>query len=132
MLNIEQFITKIRNIIADGTSFALTDVFSPALPQEKEDICCVTLLGGNTNNNLCENMYNDLTFRVLIRGTANDTTTRALADEVFNALHMQNSISLTNGNIINIFASGTPVFVGKDENERILYNITFNSKVEGE
>lgn len=132
MLNTEKLITKIRNIIADGTSLALADVYTPSLPQEKDNIACITLLTGSTSNNLCENMYNDLIFRTLVRGGLNDTTTRALTDEIFNALHMKQDISFTGGHIINIFATTTPTYVGKDENERILYNITFTVKVEGE
>ncbi len=126
------FITKIRNIIADNTTLALTDVFTPYLPQDKDNICCVTLLTGSTTNNLCSNEYNDLVFRVLIRGSANDTTTRALVDEIFEALHLKTSVIFTGGEIINIVATSTPVYVGIDENERILYNITFNGKVKGD
>jgi len=131
-MNTEGFITKIRNIIADYTDLALTDVYSPALPLEKENICCVTLLTGTPLNSLCSNIYNDMVFRILVRGTSNDTTTRTLTDDIYNSLNMKQSISFTGGNIINIFATSIPTYVGKDENGRILYNITFNSKVEGE
>lgn len=130
MLNIESVITKIRETIIAGTSF--NTCFSPDLPQDGDDVCCVTLLAGNTTDSLCNaNLYNTLTFRVLIRGTQNDTTTRALADEVFNALHLQKDITLKDGYIINIIA-GTPIFVGRDENQRILYNTTFTMNVKGE
>ncbi len=129
MLNTEKFITKIRDIIIADTS--LTSAYSPDLPQEDITTCAVTLLAGSTTNDLCNNIYNTLGFRVLIRGTQNDTTTRGLVDEVFNALHLKKNISLTNGYIINIFG-GTPVFVGRDENQRIEYNITFNANVKGE
>jgi hypothetical protein len=128
----EKFITKIRNIIADGTSLALTDCFTPALPQEGSPVCAITLLGGIPTNNLCEVEYYTYTFRTLVRGTENDTTTRALVDDIFDALHMAKDISITGGKIINIIANTTPIYVGKDENQRILYNMTFSSIVKGE
>ena len=130
-MNTKDLVAKIRNIIADNTSLALTDVFSPDLPQEGTNICTINLLGGNPTNNLCGLQYIDETFRVLIRGTNNDTTTRAIADEIFNALHLKSNISYgTNNKIIQIFCTTTPIFVREDENQRILYNITFTVKGE--
>jgi len=129
MLNIEGFITKVRDTIINSTS--LKNVYSPDLPQEGEKICCVTLLPGKTNNNLCNvNEYNTLMFRVLIRGTKDDIDTRPLVDEVFNALHLLKNLSFTGGIIINIFAPDTPIFVERGSNQRILYNITFKTNVQ--
>lgn len=122
----ENFITKIRTLLIDNTS--LTQCFSPALPQDGDNIACVTLLGGSTSNNLDNKVdYSTIAFRTLIRGTESDTTTRKLADDIFNTLHLLKDVSFTGGKIINCIASGAPVYVGKDENQRILYNITFNA-----
>ena len=132
MLKTKEFITKIRNIIANGTSLALTDVYSPELPSEKTGICAVTLLAGNNTYNLCDNSYFDLTLRVIIRGTSNDTTTRDLVDDIYNALNMQSNVSFTGGKIVQILADTTPVYVGKDENNNNVYNITYRIIVEGE
>lgn len=130
-MNTENLITKLRNIVADGTSLSLNKVYSPMLPQNGDDICCITLLSGSTTNNLSNEMeYSKITFRTLIRGTENDTTTRSIVDEVFNVLHLLKDESFTGGKIINCIATSTPIFVGKDENQRILYNITFNAIVE--
>jgi hypothetical protein len=129
MINTEKFITKIRDIIISRTNF--NSVYTPDLPQDGENICCVTLLPGLTVDSLCDNLYNNLAFRVLIRGNQNDTTTRALVDEVFNVLHLLKNESFTNGYIINIYGT-TPMFVQRDENQRILYNMTFNANVKGE
>lgn len=129
-MNIEGLITKIRNIIADNTSLALTDVYSPELPQEKENICAVTLIGGNPKYNLCGSSHLEQTFRVLIRGTINDTTTRALTDEIYSALDLQKNITFNSNTIVQILAITTPIYVGKDENQRILYNITFKMIIE--
>ena len=127
-MNTEKIITKIRNIIADYTNLALTDVYTPELPQDKENVCAVTLLGGLPEFNLCGMQSYDLTFRTLIKGTTNDTTTRALADNVYNALNVEGDIDLSGNKIIQILAKTTPVFVGKDEELRNIYNITFNLK----
>jgi len=132
MLDTEGFITKIRNLIANGTSLALTSVFSPELPQTGDNICCVTMLGGNPTYNLCGNEYYTITFRTLVRGTTNDTTTRTLADEIYNTLNLEQNETFTTGTIIHILATSTPVYIGKDENQRVLYNITFGAKVKGE
>lgn len=129
-MNIEGLITKIRNIIADNTSLALTDVYSPELPQEKDNICAVTLIGGNPKYNLCGSSHLEQTFRVLIRGTINDTTTRALIDEIYSALDLQKNITFNSNTIVQILAITTPIYVGKDENQRILYNITFKAIIE--
>lgn len=125
-MDTESLITAVRGIIADNTSLSLTEVFSPSLPQAGDNICCVTLIGGNTVNNLCgEVVIYNIMLRVLIRGTESDTTTRALADSIFDALHLLKDT----GNIINCIASSTPIYVGIDDNQRILYNITFNLTV---
>lgn len=129
-MNTEAIITAVRNLIANGTTLALTDVYTPELPQEKENICAVTLLGGLPHYDLCGLQMFDLTLRVLIRGTQNDTSTRALADDIFNAVNSAQDITAGTSNIIQILATTTPVFVGKDEQLRNLYNITFNLKGE--
>lgn len=131
MLNIDNLITKIRNIIADNTSLALTDVFTPDLPQDNDNICCVTLLGGITDDNLCNEMnYATITFRVLVRGTQNDTTTRSLTNEIFNSLHLNENVSFTGGKIINIIAVNTPIYAFRDENQRLHYDMTFRTIVQ--
>lgn len=129
-MNTEGFITTIRGLIADNTSLALTDVYSPELPQEGDNECAVTLVGGTQKYNLCGNSHIEQTFRVLIRGTINDTTTRALADDVYNSLDLQRDITFDSNKIVQILAITTPIYVGKDENQRILYNITFRAIIE--
>lgn len=126
-MNTEKLITGLRNYLINNTS--LTKCFSPALPQEDVNIACITLLGGTTTNNLCNQVeYTDLSLRVLIRGTENDLATRQLVDEIFSKLHLIKDLSYTGGTIINSVAN-LPIYVGKDDNQRILYNITLNVKV---
>jgi hypothetical protein len=120
-------ITALRTYLINNTT--LTQCFTPSLPQTGENIACLTLLGGSTTNNLCNQVeYYDLQLRVLIRANESDTGARQLSDEIFNALHLLKDLSFTGGTVINCIAN-TPVFVGKDENQRILYNITLNIKV---
>ena len=126
-MSTKEFITKIRNLILDETSF--TTVFSPELPPTGTNICAVSILAGLTENSLVEYEYSTVTFRVLIRGNENDLDTRELCDEVFKALHLLQNISLDNGKIINIIGS-TPIFVRKDENKNCIYNITFESNIQ--
>lgn len=127
MIDTNGLITKIRGIISDGSTLALTDVYSPELPHEKENICAVSILGGDALNNLCGTQYFDITCRTLIRGTTNDVTTRTLVDSIYNALNLTKNVSFNSKKIITIFAQ-VPVFVGKDENLRNIYNITFRVK----
>ena len=129
VLDTEGFITKVRNLIADNTTLALTDVYSPELPQEKDNIVTVTLLSGTQDYNLCGNGYFYPIFRTLVRGSVNDTTTRALCDDVYNSLNLQSNISFNSSTIIQILATTIPTYVGKDESLRNLYNITFQAKV---
>jgi hypothetical protein len=125
MLNANGFIDAIRAVLLETS---LTKVYSPSLPQEGEDIACISLLGGASSNNLCNSVdYHNITFRVLIRGTNNDTTAVSLSDTIYNKLHLLKEKSFTGGKIINCVATSLPVFVGKDENMRNLYNITFES-----
>ena len=127
MLDTELLMTTIRLYVEKNTT--LDKVYCPDLPQEKTNIACVTMLGGTPNNNLCGLSDYDISFRVLIRGTKNDTNSRALADEVFNLLHLARDIKLGENKIVQILATTTPVYVGKDENQNNIYNITFNCKV---
>lgn len=126
-MNTKGLITKLRNIISTGTNLALTSVVTPELPQTGDNMIAITILGGTANDNLCEVQYFDITARALIRGTINDTTTRELADKVYNCLHLANNIAFDSNNIIQIIAQA-PVFVGKDNDLRNLYNITFRIK----
>lgn len=127
-MNTEGFVTTIRNLIIDNTS--VVGAFSPELPQEGDNECAITLVGGNPIYNLCGSSHLEQTFRVLIRGTINDTTTRALADEVYSALDLQNNIVFGSNKIVQILAVTTSIYVGKDENQRVLYNITFKAIIE--
>ena len=126
-MNTKGLITKLRNIISKGTNLALTSVITPELPQTGDNMIAVTILGGTATDNLCEVQYYDITARALIRGTTNDTTTRELADKVYNCLHLANNIAFDSNNIIQIIAQA-PVFVGKDNDLRNLYNVTFRIK----
>ena len=126
-MNTKGLITKLRNIISTGTELALTSVVTPELPQTGDNMIAVTILGGTATDNLCEVQHFDITARALIRGTTNDTTTRELADKVYNCLHLASNISFDSNNIIQIIAQA-PVFVGKDNDLRNLYNITFRIK----
>ena len=126
-MNTKGLITKLRNTIATGTNLALTSVVTPELPQTGDNMIAITILGGTATNNLCEVQYFDITARALIRGTTNDTTTRELADKVYNCLHLAKNITFDDNKIIQIIAQ-VPVFVGKDNDLRSLYNVTFRIK----
>lgn len=126
-MNTKGLITKLRNIISVGTNLALTSVVTPELPQTGDNMIAVTILGGTATDNLCEVQYFDITARALIRGTTNDTVTRELADKVYNCLHLAKNIEFDDNKIIQIIAQ-VPVFVGKDNELRSLYNITFRIK----
>ena len=126
-MNTKGLITKLRDIISIGTNLALTSVVTPELPQTGDNMIAVTILGGTATDNLCEVQYYDITARALIRGTTNDTATRELADKVYNCLHLAKNISFDSNNIIQIIAQ-VPVFVGKDNDLRNLYNVTFRIK----
>ena len=126
-MNTKGLITKLRNIISTGTNLALTSVVTPELPQTGDNMIAITILGGTATDNLCDVQYYDITARALIRGTTNDTTTRELADKVYNCLHLASNITFDSNNIIQIIAQ-VPVFVGKDNDLRNLYNITFRIK----
>lgn len=125
-MNTKQFVTKIRELTIAGTSF--TKVYSPESPPNESNVCAVSILAGLTNDSLKEYSYSTITFRVIIRGNESDLDTRGLCDEVFDTLHLRNDIDLTDGRVINIIGS-TPVFVRKDDNQRFIYNITFDCNV---
>lgn len=126
-MNTKGLVTKLRSIISIGTDLALASVISPELPTTGDNMIAITILGGTATDNLCEVQYFDITARALIRGTTNDTTTRELADKIYNCLHLAKNISFDNNKIIQIIAQ-VPVFVGKDNDLRNLYNITFRIK----
>ena len=120
-MDTETMITTIRNYIIDNTS--ITKIYSPELPQdESEDICAITMLGGNPLNSLCGSLINYFTIRIIIKGSTNDTNTRKLTDEIYNSL---NNVKIDD---YIIQATTVPIYVGKDEDMKILYNITFEIK----
>lgn len=126
-LNTKGLVTKIRGVVATGTGLTLTSVYAPELPSTGDNIVAITILGGTPLNNLCGVQEYNITGRALIRGTVNDTATRELADKVFNSLHNASNLTYDNNKIIQIIAQ-IPVFVGKDNDLRNLYNITFRIK----
>ena len=126
-MNTKGLITKLRNTIATGTGLALTSVVTPELTTTSDNMIAITILGGTPTNNLCGVQEYNITGRALIRGTTNDTTTRELADKVFNCLHLAKNITFDDNKIIQIIAQ-VPVFVGKDNDLRNLYNVTFRIK----
>ena len=126
-MNTKGLITKLRNIISTNTGIALTSVVTPELPQNGDNMIAITILGGTATNNLCGAQEYDITARALIRGTTNDTATRELADKVYNCLHLAKNIEFDDNKIIQIIAQ-VPVFVGKDNDLRNLYNVTFRIK----
>ena len=129
-MNTKGLITKLRSIISIGTGVSLANVMTPELKATGDNLdnnIAVTILGGTATNNLCGVQYFDITGRALIRGTINDTTTRELADKVYNCLHLAKDITFDSNKIIQIIAQ-VPVFVGKDNDLRNLYNITFRIK----
>lgn len=129
-MNTEKLITSIRGIISTGASISTLKVFSPDLDLDTTNACAISTIAGDTTNNMSNEMhYYDLTMRCLIRGNESDTETRALADKIFNALHLQREVSFTGGKILHIVCQA-PIFVYKDENGNNIYNITFSVKGE--
>lgn len=126
-INTKGLVTKLRNIVSTGTSLALTSVVTPELPTTGDNFIAITILGGTALNNLCGVENYDITGRALIRGTTNDTATRELADKVFDCLHLASNLTFDSNKIVQIIAQ-VPVFVGKDNDLRNLYNITFRIK----
>ena len=129
-MNTKGLITKLRSIISIGTGLPITNIYTPdliATAPVLDNNIALTILGGTPTNNLCGVQYFDITARALIRGTTNDLTTRELADKVFNCLHLLSNVYFDNNKIIQIIAQ-VPVFVGKDNDLRNLYNITFRIK----
>ena len=128
--NSKEFVTKIRQLLEEIT--ALTKAYSPELPKTGNSVAAVTLLDGETTNLLNKTRaYSTVRFRVLIRGAKNnDTTTRTLVDSVVNKLNMQNSLTLSNSYIEMIYVDSEPQYIGKDENERILYNVIFKAIIQ--
>lgn len=128
MIDTEKFIKKIKTILIDAGLF--DTIYSPDLPQEGENVCSLTLLGGSSVNSLsCGDLYFSPMFRCLIRGSEDDEETRQLTMQVYNALHRLHDVDFDGGKIIHIFANNLPVYGFRDENNRIYYNITFKSDV---
>ena len=124
-MDTEAVITKLRSLVT-------ATIYSPDLPVDDDNICSISTLPGTTSNNLRGTLqYYTLNFNVLIRGNKNDTTTRTLADSVFNDLHMVHNSTFTGGTIILINCE-TPIYAFRDENKRIHYSILGTAIIKGE
>lgn len=128
--NSGEFVTKVISLLNEITS--LTKAYTPELPNDGTMVAAVTLLDGVTTNLLkATRAYSTTRFRVLIRGSKNDDkTTRGLVDDIVNKLNMQNDLTLASSRIEMIYVYSEPQYVGKDENERILYNVIFKAIIE--
>jgi len=132
-VNIEEFITGVRTRIETISDIS---AYSPELPiaddNDDDYAAAVTMLGGTVQNSLgTSRLYNNVLFRVIIRGLRNnDTDIRAMVDSVYDKLNMANGIALTSSKIVLIYADTDVQYIGKDDNERILYNINFRAIIE--
>lgn len=128
-MNIDNFITKLREIVKENTN--ISEIYTPDLPQEKENIACITILTSENINSLCGTIYNKFGVRFLIRGTENDKETRKLADSLFKYINMLENITFEGGKLI-LIVSNPPIYAFRDENNRIYYNISATCTVEWE
>lgn len=121
-------VTYLRELLEEDIS----KVYSPDLVQDGQNIGALTLLDGDLTHNTCGTIsYKTQSFRVLLRGNASDSQTRALIHKAFNRLHMLENITTGNNLIIQVLCK-PPVYVGRDENNNILYNILCEMKYRGE
>lgn len=104
--------------------------YSPDLPQNDEIIVALSLGEGTSERAIGKDiLYSDIPFYLLIRGTSNDTDTRAIADSIFKQLDHKTDLENDDLRII-IISCNLPNYAFRDENQRIHYNINCTVKVE--
>ena len=104
--------------------------YSPDLPQNDEIIVALSLGEGTSERAIGKDiLYSDIPFYLLIRGTSNDTDTRAIADSIFKQLDHKTDLKNDDLRII-IISCNLPNYAFRDENQRIHYNINCTVKVE--
>ena len=125
-MNLNNLVTKLRELIKENTT--IKQIYSPDLPQEKENICCITTITSENIEAICKTLYNKFGFRILIRGSENDKETRMLADEIYNYINRLENVTFDGGKLIIAIAS-PPIYAFRDENNKIHYNISVNITV---
>lgn len=104
--------------------------YSPDLPQNDEIIVALSLGEGTSERAIGKDiLYSDIPFYLLIRGTSNDTDTRAIADSIFKQLDHKTDLENDDLRII-IISCNLPNYAFRDENQRIHYNINCTVKVQ--
>lgn len=125
-MNIESLVTLLRNEI-EKTGYKC---YSPDLPQELENIVALSLGEGTNERAIGKDiLYSDIPFYLLVRGTSNDTNTRAIADTIFKQLDHKTSLENDNLRVI-LISCNLPNYAFRDEKQRIHYNINATVKVE--
>lgn len=123
---IDSLVTLLRNEVEK----AGYKCYSPDLPQNDENIVALSLGEGTSERAIGKDiLYSDIPFYLLIRGTSNDTDTRAIADSIFKQL--DHKTDLVNDDLrIIIISCNLPNYAFRDENQRIHYNINCTVKVQ--
>ena len=125
-MNTENLITILRNEI-EKVGYKC---YSPDLPQDDENIVALSLGEGTNERSLSKDiLYSRIPFYLLIRGTSNDTYTRAMADTIFKQLDHKTGLESNKLRII-LISCNMPNYAFRDENQRIHYNINCNVQVE--
>ena len=120
---IDKFIDKIIDLIGGS---------NPDLPKTGDLAWATTLISGNPIYSIGQGLiYNNVTFRVIVRGSK-DNTALQKAEAIYNTLNDVTNVDYTGGHIIKIVASDTPNYAYRDENDRVLYNTTFIAKIQAE
>lgn len=117
----QEIITQLRTLLNGFNAF------SPVLPQEDMNCVSLNIISGEQALNLCGTGEYNFSFAVTVRGyKEDDSLTRGLCDDVYDALHLK-----TTTNVISIIGD-MPNYIGIDGYGRYNYSIVFNAIAKGE
>ena len=115
------FVDKIIELLR---TTSLTEVYSPFLIEETQNIAAVQLRPGSSSKKSLGNtiLYRNVEFAILVRGDESDSNSLGLAEEAYIKLSTELNDSFTGGKIIFIDLD-PPMLVDRDKNKNIIYNL---------
>lgn len=122
------FVDKIIELLRTTN---LTEIYSPFLVEEVQNIAAVQLRPGSNSQEGLSNtvLYRTVNFSIVVRGNESDSNSLGLAEEVFDKLKNQLNVSYTGGRIIEMRIN-PPDLVDRDENKNIIYNLDGIAKIQ--
>jgi hypothetical protein len=126
---IARYLDTVANLVTYDATGTTGDVFLERMPQTPSTAVAIYQYGGTEADAL--HGYDSPSLQVKVRGTADPTVSRALAQDIYDALHGLSDVTLPDGTALEdcIGTQSGPVSIGVDGNGRHEHVVNFRTEI---